>query len=73
MADKITIKLIRSRAGKTPNMRKCLDALGLKRREVEREIPDTPAVRGIISKIPHLVAIVEKERSLPGEMTHAVE
>ncbi|MBQ2476552.1 MAG: 50S ribosomal protein L30, partial [Desulfovibrio sp.] len=53
-------KLVRSRAGKTPNMRKCLDALGLKRREVVREIPDTPAVRGIINKIPHLVAIVEK-------------
>ena len=60
MAEKITIKLVRSRAGKTPNMRKCLDALGLKRREVEREIPDTPAVRGIINKIPHLVAIVAK-------------
>ena len=41
MAEKITIKLVRSRAGKTPNMRKCLDALGLKRREVEREIKRT--------------------------------
>ncbi|MDO4839355.1 MAG: 50S ribosomal protein L30 [Desulfovibrionaceae bacterium] len=60
MADTITIMLVRSRAGKTPAQRKCLDALGLKRREVARTISDTPAVRGIINKIPHLVTIVSK-------------
>lgn len=53
------IMLVRSRAGKTPAQKKCLDALGLKRREVIRTINDTPAIRGIINKVPHLVAIVD--------------
>ncbi len=59
MAKKITIMLVRSRAGCSPAQRKCLDALGLKRREVPRQISDTPAVRGIINKVPHLVSVSE--------------
>ncbi len=58
MADQIKIVLVRSRAGCTPQQRRQLDALGLRRREVPRLIPDTPAVRGIIAKVPHLVSIV---------------
>ena len=50
--------LVRSRAGCTPAQRKCLDALGLKRREVPHTLNDTPAVRGIVNKVPHLVKIV---------------
>lgn len=56
----IKIMLVRSRAGKSVHQRKCLDALGLHRREVVRTISDTPAVRGIISKIPHLVKIISQ-------------
>ncbi|HIW00338.1 MAG TPA: 50S ribosomal protein L30 [Candidatus Desulfovibrio intestinipullorum] len=59
MAEQITVMLVRSRAGCTPAQRKCLDALGLRRREVRRTITDSPAVRGIINKVPHLVAIVK--------------
>lgn len=59
MAEQITVMLVRSRAGCTPAQRKCLDALGLKRREVPRVLNDSPAVRGIINKVPHLVKIVE--------------
>lgn len=59
MAEKIVIMLVRSRAGCTPAQKKCLDALGLRRREVKREISDTPSVRGIINKVPHLVEIVK--------------
>jgi len=55
----ITIMLVRSRAGKTPAQKKCLDALGLKRREVKKTLNDTPAIRGIINKVPHLVTIVK--------------
>ena len=55
----ITIMLVRSRAGKTPAHRQCLDALGLKRREVKKTLNDTPAIRGIINKVPHLVTIVK--------------
>ena len=55
----ITIMLVRSCAGKTPAQRQCLDALGLKRREVKKTLNDTPAIRGIINKVPHLVTIVK--------------
>ncbi|RRD69703.1 MULTISPECIES: 50S ribosomal protein L30 [unclassified Desulfovibrio] len=54
----ITVKLVRSRIGSSPAQRKLLDSLGLKRREQVKTFQDTPAIRGIIAKIPHLVAIV---------------
>ncbi len=59
MAEQITVMLVRSRAGCTPAQRKCLDALGLRRREVPKVLNDSPAVRGIVNKVPHLVKIVE--------------
>lgn len=54
----IRIKLIRSRIGTTPAQRRQLDALGLKRREMVKTLRDTPAIRGIIRKVSHLVAVV---------------
>ena len=59
MAAEIKVKLVRSRIGATPAQRKLLDALGLKRREKVRTFKDTPAIRGIIAKVPHKVAVVE--------------
>ena len=59
MAAEIKVKLVRSRIGATPAQRKLLDALGLKRREKVRTFKDTPAIRGIIAKVPHMVAAVE--------------
>ncbi|WP_165068345.1 MULTISPECIES: 50S ribosomal protein L30 [unclassified Desulfovibrio] len=55
----IKVKLVRSRIGATPAQRRLLDALGLKRRERVKTFKDTPAIRGIIAKVPHLVAVVE--------------
>ena len=55
----ITVKLVRSRIGTTPAQRKLLDSLGLKRREKVRTFQDTPAIRGIIAKVSHLVALVD--------------
>lgn len=57
--NKIKIKLVRSRIGATPHQRKLLDSLGLRKTNSVREFNDTPAIRGIIQKVPHLVAIVE--------------
>ena len=54
----ITVKLVRSRIG-TPAQRKLLDSLGLKRREQVKSFKDTPAIRGIIAKVSHLVALVD--------------
>lgn len=55
----IKVKLVRSRIGSTPAQRKLLDSLGLKRREKVKTFQDTPAIRGIIAKVSHLVAVVE--------------
>ncbi len=53
----IRIKLVRSRIGCTPKQRATLDALGLKRREMVKVFKDTPAIRGMISKVVHLVSV----------------
>lgn len=55
---KLAVKLVASRIGTTPHQRKCLDALGLRKMQKEKTFNDTPAIRGIIRKVPHLVAIV---------------
>ena len=55
----IKVKLIRSRIGCNPKQRATLDALGLKRREMVKIHNDTPAIRGMINKVVHLVAIVD--------------
>lgn len=57
----IKVKLVRSRIGTTPHQRKCLDALGLKKMQKTRIFNDTPAIRGIINKIPHLLEVTEKD------------
>jgi large subunit ribosomal protein L30 len=40
--------------------RKTLIGLGLNKMHKTRELEDTPSVRGMIAKIPHLVEIVEE-------------
>ena len=55
----IKVKLVRSRIGSTPAQRKLLDSLGLKRREKVRTFQDTTAIRGIIAKVSHLVAVID--------------
>ena len=55
----LKIQQVRSPIGFPRTQREVLKTLGLKkiRQIVERQ--DTPAVRGAVAKIPHLVAIVE--------------
>lgn len=55
----LKIKQVRSYIGRPRPQRLVLESLGLRRirQVVERE--DTPAVRGMVAKIPHLVEIVE--------------
>ncbi len=61
MADTIKIRQVRSGIGRPKPQRLVLQSLGLRRirHVVERE--DTPAVRGMVKKIPHLVEIVGDE------------
>lgn len=55
----IKVRLVRSRIGTTPHQRKMLDSLGLRKVNSERTFTDSPAIRGIIEKLSHLVAVSE--------------
>jgi len=55
----VRIRQVRSAIGTLPAHREILCGLGLRRirHEVERE--DTPAVRGMVARVPHLVEVIE--------------
>ena len=56
---KIQIKLVRSVIGTTPNQRKNVEALGLKKRESVVVKKDNAQIRGMINKVSHLVEVTE--------------
>ena len=61
MADKkLRIKLIRSLIGLSPSQEATVKALGLRRmhREVIQE--DTPTIRGMIAKAPHVLQVTRE-------------
>ena len=58
-AGTIKVKQIGSVAGCTEVQRANVRGLGLRRMQQVVEREDTPMVRGMIKKIPHLVAVVE--------------
>ena len=55
----IKVKLVRSRIARKPNQKKNLDALGLTRRGKEKTFEDSPAIRGMLAKVSHLVEVSE--------------
>ena len=59
MAGTIVVRQIGSPIRRPAKQRQTLVGLGLNRMHRVRELEDTPAVRGMIRKIPHLVEIVE--------------
>jgi large subunit ribosomal protein L30 len=65
MADKkktITIRLAKGLISCNPTQRACAKGLGLKKREQEVTLENTPAVRGMIKKVLHIVEIVSETR-----------
>ena len=67
MADETTktikIRQVRSPIGTKRQHREVLQSLGLRRIRHVVERPDTPAVRGMVNKIPYLVEILEDQDS----------
>ena len=55
----VKIKQVGSLIGCTDKQRACVRGLGLRRMQQVVERQDTPMVRGMIGKVPHLVAVVE--------------
>ena len=60
MADKktITVKQVGSPIRREKSQRATLIGLGLNKMNRERELIDTPEVRGMINKVPHLVRVI---------------
>lgn len=56
---KIKIKQIRGLSGKTPNQKKNMEALGLRKIGHVIETEDTPQIRGMIRKVEHMVEVIE--------------
>ena len=52
------MKLIKSRIVTTPAQKKVLDAMGLRRREMEKTLKDNAATRGMIASVSHLVEVI---------------
>ncbi len=57
MSDKLNITLIKSITGKKSKQKKIVAGLGLKKLHSVVERPDTPEIRGMISKIGHMLKV----------------
>jgi large subunit ribosomal protein L30 len=55
----VTVKRVKSSIGRPKDQLQTLVGLGLKRTGRVRTLQDTPAVRGMINKVKHLVEVVE--------------
>jgi large subunit ribosomal protein L30 len=58
-AKKIKVRQVASAARRRHDQRQTLIGLGLNRIDRVAELPDTPATRGMIAKVQHLVRVVE--------------
>lgn len=61
MAKTIVVKQVGSPIRRPAKQRQTLVGLGLNKMHKTRELEDTPAIRGMVAKIPHLVEIVEEK------------
>jgi large subunit ribosomal protein L30 len=59
MEGKVKIKLVRSPICTPEKHKKIVRALGLRKINQIVERPDTPSFRGMVKKVPHLLAVVE--------------
>ncbi|SIS66272.1 50S ribosomal protein L30 [Phaeovulum vinaykumarii] len=60
MGKTIVVKQIGSPIRRPDIQRRTLIGLGLNKLNRTRELEDTPSVRGMVAKIPHLVEIIEE-------------
>ena len=59
MARRIRITQVRSAVGRQKIQQRTLDALGIKRHQQSVVHNDTPAIRGMIAKLQHLLDVTE--------------
>ncbi|WP_411839521.1 50S ribosomal protein L30 [Paracoccus sp. ME4] len=61
MMGTIVVKQIGSPIRRPKDQLATLKGLGLNKMNRTRELEDTPSVRGMVNKIPHLVTIIEEK------------
>lgn len=61
MPKTLEIRLVRSEIGEKEPARRTLRALGLRRIRQTVRRPDTPAVRGMVARVAHLVEVGETD------------
>jgi large subunit ribosomal protein L30 len=60
MADKrIKVTLVKSTIGAIPKHKATVAALGLRKLGKSNELPDNPAIRGMVQQVRHLVKVEE--------------
>ena len=59
MAEKLNITLVRSMIGRPEKHRKVLRGMGLTKMNKTVQLEDTPAIRGMINAVTHLVKVEE--------------
>ena len=59
MAAMLRVTQVKSTIGTKPKQRGTIRALGLRRINHSVELPDRPEIRGMIARVPHLVAVEE--------------
>jgi len=57
---KLKIQYYRSAIGFNEQQKLIVKGLGLRKLNSIREAEDTPAIRGMVAKVPHLVRILER-------------
>ena len=55
----LKITLVKSTIGSTPYQKKVVKALGLGKLNSSVVLPDSPAVKGAVNKVPHLLKVEE--------------
>ena len=58
-AKKLKVTLIKSTIGSTPYQKKVVEAMGLRKIRQSVELEDSPATRGAIFKVSHLLKVEE--------------
>lgn len=61
-SDRVTVEQIKSPIGRPGSQRATLVGLGLNRIGRRSSLENTPAVRGMIAKVAHLVRVIEDEQ-----------
>lgn len=56
---KLRVTLVRSKFGRIPRHRECVEGLGLRRIHQSVEVADTPENRGMVNKVAYLLKVEE--------------